>query len=218
MKNKFINKANNEKLILFFNGWGMDELVVGHLDSEGFDICVFYHYDKDFNIDRNILKDYKEIYLIAWSMGVWAASKSFQGLNINLKKSVAINGTLNPVNDLQGIPVDIFKGTIDYFSDRNKQKFDRRMLGSKLDFQKYQQITSTRTIEDQLSELELIYSLAQNNELGFSFDKVLIGEQDLIFPSQNQRNYWTGRTEIKEIEGAHFPFFNYNTWAEIIQQ
>ena len=215
MKSKFINKEN-DKLILFFNGWGMDEFVVSHLATTGFDVCVFYHYDEHFDLDNTIFENYKEIYLVAWSMGVWAAGNIFQKTNFNFKKSIAINGTLSPVDDLFGIPEGIFKGTIENFSERNKQKFDRRMLGSKEDFQKYQDIPNSRTLENQLSELELIHKLAKNKTIDFSFDKAIIGTGDLIFPTQNQINFWSGKTEVKEIESAHFPFFNFNTWAEIV--
>ncbi len=216
MKSKFINK-NNDKLILFFNGWGMDELVVSHLGSEDFDVCIFYHYDEDFGFDKDILKNYKEIYLIAWSMGVWSAAKSLQEINIHFNKSIAINGTLSPVNDSFGIPKDIFKGTIEHFSERNKQKFDRRMLGSKEDFQRFRDIPNSRTLVNQLSELELIYKLAKDKAINFSLDKAIIGTRDLIFPTQNQINFWSKKTEVKEIDSAHFPFYNFNTWSEIVQ-
>ena len=49
MKYKWLNLKNNQKLIIFFNGWGMDEGVVKHLDCEGYDILMFYNYN-DFTI------------------------------------------------------------------------------------------------------------------------------------------------------------------------
>ena len=219
MKSKFINKENNNKLILLFNGWGMDESIISHLNPEGFDVCVFYHYDNDFTFDESLTKGYKDIYLIAWSMGVWASAKTLQKVNLSVNKSIAINGTLKPVNDEFGIPVSIFKGTIDNFSERNKLKFDRRMVSSKEDFEKLKSIKNKRTMENQLSELNDIYDLAideQEDTLDFSFDKIIIGTKDLIFPTKNQIGFWSTKANIQEIETSHFPFFSYKAWSEII--
>ena len=72
MKYKWLNKeVNNSKLILFFNGWGMDENVVKHLDVEDYDVLMFYDYNTlDTDFDFNSLNFYHEKNLIAWSMGV----------------------------------------------------------------------------------------------------------------------------------------------------
>ena len=45
MKYKWLNKKNNEELILFFNGWGMDESVVSHINPENFDVIMIYDYN-----------------------------------------------------------------------------------------------------------------------------------------------------------------------------
>ena len=60
MKYKFYNE-NNEKLIIFFNGWGMDEFIISHLDRKGYDLLVFYDYtnlEKDFPPLNNYKKKY----------------------------------------------------------------------------------------------------------------------------------------------------------------
>ena len=53
MKYKWLNRNNNQKLIVFFNGWGIDENIVKHLDCEDYDVLMFYDYntlDVDFNL------------------------------------------------------------------------------------------------------------------------------------------------------------------------
>lgn len=216
MKSEFINKENNTKLILFFNGWGMDESVVKHIDASGFDICVFSHYDNDFTIDIELIVSYSEVILIAWSMGVWAAAKTLFTTGVKINKSIAINGTLSPVDDNNGIPISIFKGTIDNFSERNKQKFDRRMHASMSDNQKFKEIESSRLLEDQLDELKLIYDLAMEEQVDSKFDKAIVGTSDLIFPTRNQLHFWKERADIRELELPHFPFFSFNSWTEIV--
>ena len=76
MKYKWLNKGvNNSKLILFFNGWGMDENVVKHLDCENYDVLMFYDYNTlNTDFDWDLLDVYPEKNLIAWSMGVMVCS------------------------------------------------------------------------------------------------------------------------------------------------
>jgi len=216
MKHKFLHKNNNTNLILFFNGWGMDESIVSHLNSEDFDVCIFQHYDSNFELDLEFGL-YENIYLIAFSMGVWAAANALQKKSQKFDAKIAINGTMLPINDENGIPVSIFKGTIDHFSERNKHKFDRRMMDSKENFENFKRLKSERTLEDQLEELKLIYQEALASELDFSYDKAIIGEQDLIFPTKNQMYFWNNKAPIQTFDSAHFPFFKFKSWAEIVQ-
>ena len=149
-------------------------------------------------------------------MGVWAAAQTFQTSSLDFKISIAINGTLSPVNDQFGIPESIFKGTIDHFSERNRLKFNRRMHRSKEDNHRFNNTLSTRGLEDQLQELKAIFTLAKDSEINFPFNKAIVGSADLIFPTKNQIQFWKDRSEIKELELAHFPFFQYKTWSEIV--
>ena len=76
MRYKWLNKEGNNKLILFFNGWGMDECVVKHLNCEDYDVLMFYDYNTlDSDFDFNSLNIYTEKNLIAWSMGVMVGGK-----------------------------------------------------------------------------------------------------------------------------------------------
>ena len=216
MQANFLHQDNNNKVILFFNGWGMDDAVIGHLDKTTYDIFTFSHYDDDFSFDESLLKKYSEIYLVAWSMGVWMAAEVLRNTNIIIKKAIAINGTLNPISDDCGIPVSIFEGTINNFSERNKRKFDRRMFASKEAFNKFENIGNNRDSESQLEELKRIYKNAVNTTIDFTFDKILIGKQDLIFPVNHQIKFWKGKAITTQLELPHFPFFNFNSWTSII--
>ena len=65
MEYKWLNKKNNKKLIIFFNGWGMDEKIVSDLCAQNYDILTLFDYrtietpDFDFS-------NYEKKYLIAW--------------------------------------------------------------------------------------------------------------------------------------------------------
>ena len=78
MKYKWLSKKqNNEKLLYFFNGWGMDEraLNISNIFSN-FDVLMFYDY-QNLDMDENVFVEcqkYKNKYLISWSMGVMISS------------------------------------------------------------------------------------------------------------------------------------------------
>ena len=57
MKYKWLNKKNNEELILFFNGWGMDESVVSHINPENFDVIMIYDYN-NLEFDWSVIEGY----------------------------------------------------------------------------------------------------------------------------------------------------------------
>ena len=72
MKYNWFNKSNNKQLIIFFNGWGMDETIVSHLSAEEYDVVILYDYN-NLSLDINF-EEYQESHIVAWSMGVMTAS------------------------------------------------------------------------------------------------------------------------------------------------
>ena len=201
MKSKFY-KENNDKLIIFFNGWGMDEKIISHLDRTGFDILVLYDY-RDLDIELPDMSNYKEKYVIAWSMGVMISTLfDFD----NVVKYIAINGTPKPIDDKYGIPEKIYKLTLRSFNEQSCQKFLERMFDVKPPIEMF----SNRTFESQKEELANLLGIEGKV---VSFDKKIVSDKDLIIPTKNQLNYWKN-PDI--IEGGHCPFFRYKSWLEII--
>ena len=78
MKAYWQNKKNNDKLIVFFNGWAMDENAIRHLECGNFDVLIIYDYRDISSFD---FESYKEKYLIAWSMGVMVCNLFYDILN-----------------------------------------------------------------------------------------------------------------------------------------
>jgi biotin synthesis protein BioG len=105
MKYKWLNNQKQKELIIFFNGWGMDESVVSHLQPDNFDVLMFYDYNSlNTDFDFNMLNKYCSKNLVAWSMGVMIGTL----FNIDYEIKTAINGTLNPIDDKYGIPKKIY--------------------------------------------------------------------------------------------------------------
>ena len=202
MKYKWLNQKNNYKLIVFFNGWGMDESIVSNLAYEDFDVLMIYDYNSlDFDI-KSLVSVYPAKYLIAWSMGVMIASL----YDIEYISKTAINGTLKPIDDTYGIPIRIYNLTIKGFSPIGAKKFIKSMF----------QETSTlpiinRNFENQKLELNALLQYKAN--MNFKYDRVIISSGDKIIPTKNQERFWNTKANI--ISG-HCPFNQFSAWGELL--
>lgn len=203
MKYKFFQE-NNKNLIIFFNGWGMDELIISHLKRDGFDLLVLYDYN-DLDIEFPNLGNYDKKYIISWSMGVMISTLFYDCFG-KIDKYIAINGTPKPIDNKYGIPEKIYKLTLRGFNETSCQKFMERMFDSTPPISKF----SNRAFESQKTELANLMGIEGKI---ISFDKAIVSKNDNIIPTKNQLNYWKN-PEI--IESGHCPFFKYESWSEII--
>lgn len=208
MKYKWLNKQNNKKLIVFFNGWGMDEKIVSHLDFENFDLLMFYDY-RDLEIENFNFSNYEEKYMIAWSMGVYTCN-NFTNIFNNFDRKIAINGTLNPIHDEYGIPVLMYDLMIENFSEFTSEKFVNKISTGE-NLKEY----CTRTSDELKAELIKIKSLSFNEFI--KFDKAIVSLKDRIMPAKNQIRFWQKQniTPI-EIKALHAIFNLYKKWSELL--
>lgn len=203
MKYKWLNKKQNESLIVFFNGWGMDESVVSLLDCENFDVIMFYDYNSlDVDFDFQNLEKYKTKHLVAWSMGVMTASL----FNIKYFSKTAINGTLKPIDNKFGIPERIYDLTIRGFDEKGAERFIKNIFNETCDLPKI-----NRTIENQKSELFALKTYSANPD--FKYTKVLISNYDKIIPTQNQCAFWGIEPNLNT---GHCPFLLFKKWSELL--
>ena len=206
MKHFWLNKTNtNKKLIIFFNGWGMDEKIVSHLECEDYDVVVLYDYnDLELDIESLNLSQYTEKHIIAWSMGVMIATLFDFG---EIKTSTAICGTPFAIDNEYGIPERIYNLTIKGFSETSSKKFMERMFIEKPSIESF----SDRTFDSKLSELKKMLEYKPNTK--FNYTKAIVGTDDKIIPTKNQLNYWDNPITI---HSGHCPFMLYKKWAELL--
>jgi biotin synthesis protein BioG len=215
MNQLWINKKRNRECILFFNGWGMDENAIAHLDYGLFDLCMFNNF-QSIEAFHEDMGDYQNIVLIAWSLGVWAAQQSLSKSGLKIQKSIAINGTVCPVDDQFGIPANVFLMTFEGWSESNRIRFNRRMMGGNKNINDYKRFLSNRTANDQKEELQSIYASCNDYcDKVISWDVALIGQNDLIFLPKNQKNWWEGKVKVIENDQPHFPFLSFRAWEEL---
>ena len=212
MKYKWLNKENNNKLIIFFNGWGMDEGVVKHLEFDDYDVVMFYDYNT-LDTDFALSDKYSEVNLIAWSMGVIAAGVMISGSchpelvsESVIKNKAVINGTLKPIDEKYGINPKIYDLTIAGFDEKGRDKFIKNMFD--IDAPK---IECTRSLDNQKSELIALKNY--KTDIDIKPDKIIISDNDKIIPTKNQCAFWGIEPNL---EGGHYPFFNFKKWSEIL--
>ncbi len=211
MKYKWLNKKANKKIIIFFNGWGMDECIVKHLNPENYDVLMFYDYNNlDNDFEFNLLNNYSEKNLIAWSMGVMIGSIVTHTLALPLGEGTytAINGTLKPIDAEFGIHPRIYDLTINGFNEKGRERFINSMFDihhPSLSF------SSDREINEQQTELTALKHYQANTN--FKYNKILISDNDKIIPTKSQVNFWKIEPNLK---GGHCPFFQFSKWSELL--
>lgn len=203
MEYKWLNNKNNNKIIIFFNGWGMDESVVSHLDPADFDILMFYDYNSlDTNFDFSTLNKYTERYLVSWSMGVMTATL----FEIKYDSTTAVNGTLKPIDNKFGIPERIYDLTLRGFNEKGAEKFIANMFDTNCELPKIK-----RSFESQKSELAALKEYKANKK--FKYTKVFISDNDKIIPTKNQTAFWGKEPNLKS---GHSPFLLFKNWNELL--
>ena len=214
MKHVFLRQSEGASgLLLFFSGWGAEPCMFreGATDeSAAYDILMLWDY-RDMSFDARILSGYKEVRVLAWSMGVWAAGQVLSQPGLNGCANgirLAVNGTPFPVHNRMGIPEAVFDGTLATLSDRSLGKFRRRMCGSSEAMEQLMSCGLHRTVDELREELSAIREAVRHgadHDAGtfsgtaaadasgeFSWNHAVIGSGDLIFPAANQTEAWKG--------------------------
>ncbi|RDU59624.1 pimeloyl-ACP methyl esterase BioG family protein [Helicobacter marmotae] len=208
MKTHFLHHASqNKDLILFFAGFASHPSHFAHLSSQC-SVLMVYDYTQ-FSFDENVLKDFENITLIAFSMGVCVASKLLKNTNINtkIKQKIAINGTNFGIDKQKGIHPVLFMQTMKSFnlSDFKKALFGRHLIKAK-DF-------VFKEEESLKKELESLFEFVKKqDERDFVWDKIYASCEDKIFPPKALCACFSN---INLLEEEHFVFFSFSSWEEL---
>jgi len=208
MQYKWLNRQNNKKIIVFFNGWGMDEKIVEHLTCSNFDVITFFDYRTldEINLDFSV---YEEKNLIAWSMGVYVCNYFYEKFK-DFDSLIAINGTQKPIDDIYGIPVLIYNLTVENFNELSCSKFMKK-ISSNINLKDY----CSRNLEALKQELIAIRDLKVSNYL--IFNKAILSTKDRIFPYKNMKNFWMEKNiNIVDTEAYHSIFDLYQNWSDLL--
>ncbi len=235
MQSHWLNKQNNDKLIIFFAGWSFDYKPFEFLACEDFDVLMLYDYnftprplrEREKFVNEhceftNLGEGYKQYYLIAWSMGVFVAYQ-LRDILPEFTKKIAINGTPFPVDDEFGIPQKPFLLTLRHAKTGLEGKFYQNIFDKPEEFERYQKTPVERSIENRVEELNILYDRikeilkqVQDDKFPTYYDKALVSRNDKIIPTKNQLNFWQNKVPVEILESGHFPYYNFKSWNEIL--
>lgn len=243
MQYHWLNKQNNDNLIIFFCGWSFDYIPFERLDCGNNDVLCVYDYSEiadnscgvsamtcpNENLQKSVIAHadarsefclgYKKFYLIAWSMGVYIAYLLRDSLP-EFHKKIAINGTPFPVDDEKGIPKRTFDLTLKYVDTGLQGKFQQNLFKNPADYEKYLTSPVGRSIENRAAELAALDKFIKSQHIEYSnfYDCAIISDADKIIPTRNQIRCWDGLASVVMLDSGHFPFFEFNSWDEILDK
>jgi len=220
MKSLWLHSKNRNKLIIFCNGWGMDERPFTPLASVQYDVLMLYDYT-DLSTDMDVgklLAGYPEVSLIAWSMGVWAGNQIFSSRQKKFHVALALNGTLAPIHDDFGILIKIASATLENFHEKQRLKFYYRMCNDRDLYKTFVANQPGRSIAGQKEELaSLLQSTtrAVTHSSASVYTNVVVARHDYIIPTVNQLQFWPQKN-VRLVDGSHFLFYAYSSWDELL--
>lgn len=197
--------------IVVFAGFAGHFSHFSHLDSKHNVILCYDYSDFAFCFDSS---KYKEIWLLAYSFGVYIATQVFYKHNCTL--AIAINGTNYAIHKNYGIHPSIYKHTMKNFCSDD---FKKSLFMDSLILAKDFCFANEANLKQELCLLYDFYHNADTlKQQTFAWDKALISTQDSIFPPQSCKNFFMScNTKMHAIHAPHFPFFAFKSWEEICQ-
>lgn len=199
-----IKEESNTRLILIAAGWSAGPETARGVGPQGWDVAVMHDFT-DLSLDTSFLDGYYTVYLFAWSLGVFAASRLLPPERITA--AVALNGTLNPVSDTEGIPPAIFEGTAEGLNERNLLKFRIRMAGSREGAAVFG-AAGKEDIENLRGQLLNILEATRKGDPAreLPWIKAFISDGDLIFPPENMKRAWRRLPDVETValKGPHY--------------
>ncbi len=181
-------------------------------------LILFDYSDMDLMLDtQTLLASYKKVVLVGWSMGVWAGQRLFGEWKSRFTATIAVNGTLSPVDDIKGIPLPVFDQMAREYSKTAQLTFYRLMCREKSILSVFLANRPKRSLENQQIELLSLLDKVNNLDVETSlYDTIVISENDFIMPTKNQYYFWK-KKQIHSLNGYHFPFYKWTSWDEMVE-
>lgn len=206
---RWLSRDSDKRLILIFAGWGTDWRLYADVSRSGWSVLVCYDFAMD-DFPAGMLDGFETIYLYAWSLGVYQASRMLAPFADRITAAFAINGTEWPADDTRGIPRRIFHDTYACLDSRRLDKFRRRMFSSREEYQSVlPHLPEEADIRRLAAQLERIYDANEAGDLAPApfWTRAYVGTHDLIFPAEAQRNAWENHpsgVETATVSRCHY--------------
>lgn len=218
MECSWLHRCSRSRLLVFCCGWAMDHHPFKAIASGALDVLMIHDYtdlpQKPVDLP---FKEYGEVHLLGWSMGVWAGQWLFGERRELFSATIALNGTLKPIDDDFGITRQISEATMQHWSEPTRESFYRRMCGDREVLARFKENVPQRTLASQQRELAslLVLSRGRCDEPGF-YRRAVVMDRDRIIPTKNQLNFW-GEDRASLLSGSHFPFYQWDSWELLLR-
>ncbi|CCG20106.1 conserved hypothetical protein [Taylorella asinigenitalis 14/45] len=217
MKRRLIKGAGpSERLILYFAGWETGPELVEHLVvPEGFDVLCLWDY-RTVDEGVGIATGYKEVHIIAWSLGVLMANTLCA--NKSISSACAINGTLRAIDSEYGLDPQLYLDMMHSLDEVQLQKFNKLMCLTKESLYFFE-ARNLRNLNEKREELEAIYEVAMGKQGNpIKWTRAIVSDKDYIFPSRKQLASWqcSRNTLIDSNPYGHMFFDKVNSWSELL--
>lgn len=208
MQTHWLTRKGGSSCILFFAGWGMDPAPFTAASSDRHDLLMIYDYRVLTEPDlTDLAASYQNLHLVAWSMGVWVAARLLAQSRTIFTTTVALNGTLNPIDDRLGIAEKTFDAMIDSFTAEALEAFYAAMFDNPKEAEQFMRNRPRRLREGLLEELIVLRNAARTQPpVTDIYSRKLVGSRDRIFPSRSQLRSW-GKDNCSVLRIPHFPFY-----------
>lgn len=210
----WLHRHGGNTLIVFCNGWGMDDRPFRHLEADRCDVLMLWDYRRMTPVPdiAALAGSYAEIYLVGWSMGVWAGQRMFSPVRGHFRAAIAVNGTLCPIHDHYGIPEATIAGTLHNFSEVSRGKLYQRMCRDRQGRLVFQDNLPARSLDDQKAELQALLRACDCRPAAEGlYSHVMVADKDAIMPAANQLRFWQA-VEPRIAHAGHFPFHLWPSW------
>jgi biotin synthesis protein BioG len=214
MKSCWLQRKRSNDCLLFMSGWGMGPEPFSEVDFGLTDVLMVFDYRSMDSSELFKLLPAGNLHLLAWSMGVWAASWLSQHdphfAALRFSSSTAIGGTLSPIDNRCGIPVQDFEEMLGSFSPAKQESFYRSMFDCDEEAERFLLCKPCRSVELLWDELENLYKLCRSSgsaRLPDIYNRRIVTTRDRIFPARNQVRAW-GKENCVSGALPHFPFYS----------
>lgn len=217
---------STERLVVYFSGWALGVSSVAHLGQpESADLLIVWDHrtaalDFDFS-------PYSQLYLVAWSMGVWSADRFFAerpDLRSKLIHGTALAGTGYPIEERYGIPEAGYLATLEALHTLPRKRFNRRMVGGKSHRALLAEIEG-RTTEELAEELSSPYNYERERphpvpkpHVRELWSEAWLAGHDLIVPLSSQQAYWSESGIPTRLfpDSMHYLLGGVTRWSELL--
>ena len=206
-------------VLLYFSGWGAPPSLIDRMELPAeWTLVSVSDYGGD-TVQWPDLSHYSRLYLVAWSMGVWAA-EYYRDCYPTPERAVAVCGTPALISDRYGIKETDYRQMASTLDEEIYRHFVRQMCLSREAMSDFLALPGHRSTPDYWEELRRVEKLGGSiTNCRVPWTKALIGGRDLVIPLTGQRLFWAERgVAVTTLPSApHLVFGNHvKSWKSLL--